>query len=207
MEGRGGPDVILGDLSGPGADWAPDVLRGQGGNDYVAADRGPDVLYGGTGDDEITDSGSSADRIYGYDGDDWITDTVVATDGQVLRGGTGSNRLDLRTSGSTSGVLDLAEGLTTVGWSPPVVVTTSDFTTVRLPDGDWTAYGTDADEFFWDTLLGPRTIYAGGGDDYLGGSNDDDYLHGGPGDDQALPEDGIDTCVSVEEVLWGECEK
>ena len=212
LEGGPGPDVITADVIGS-PDGTADVLLGQGGADYLQAIDGPDLLVGGAGDDELADSGASVDRLLGRRGDDGITDILVPGDGQVLRGGPGDNRLDLRLSTSAGeyvqlpGVLDLEEGTTTVSWSPPVVAVTAGFTNVRMPEGDWTAYGTDADEYFWEAVVGPRTIYAGGGDDYLGGSDSRDHLDGGAGYDRASPLRRIDTCVSIEEVLYGECER
>jgi Ca2+-binding RTX toxin-like protein len=213
LEGRAGPDVLTADDDVDPGDTEPDVLRGQRGDDYLSTASGPDVQYGGPGDDQLSDWGrSGADRIHGGGGDDWITDRIAREDGQVLRGGPGSNRVDLVVpspdgSAPVSGVLDLRAGRATVAWSPPVVVETTRFTSVHLPNGPWTAYGTDADEFFWSTIIGPRTIFAGGGDDYLGGSDDDDLLDGGPGHDRAEPAGGHDTCVEIEEFVYSACEQ
>ncbi len=207
IAGRAGADVISADVLGPGDDGAADIVRGQRGPDHLMASGGPDILLGGPGNDEIADWGASADRIAGHGGNDWVIDYLVDAPDQLIQGGPGENRLDLRTRDVSSGVMDLGSGVTTLSRTPPVDVAISGFTTVRLPDGDWTVYGTAADEYFWETLVGPRTIYARGGRDYLGGSNDDDYLNGGRGRDRALPERGVDTCVSVEQVIGAECER
>ena len=207
LAGRGGPDTIIGDLMSNSGDFSPDVVRGQGGDDFLSTWGGQDVQYGGTGDDQHSDWGASRDRLYGQGDDDKITDVVVPGEGQVLSGGPGRNEVDLRTRlDQVSGVMDLRIGDTTVDWAPPTVVETSGFTTVRVPNGDWTLYGTAAAEYFWENPVGPHTIYAGAGDDYLGGTDSADHLQGGAGHDQALPEGGQDTCVSIEEVLFGVCE-
>lgn len=217
IAGGPGNDSLAGDAT-PAADFlggdrAVDVLIGQRGNDHLVTVGGTDQLYGGPGNDELSDWGLSPDLLQGGPGDDTITDRLVPRDGQVLRGGAGRNSVDLR-GGFTldgveqrvSGVMDLRLGTTTIEWDPPVVVETSGFTVVRLPEGPWTIHGTDASEYFWESLQGPRTIHAGGGDDYLGGSDDADHLDGGVGYDRALPERGRDTCVGVEEIVAGVCE-
>jgi Ca2+-binding RTX toxin-like protein len=214
LEGRAGPDVLGGDVIGGPVETTPDVLLGEQGDDYLSTGDGPDVQHGGAGDDQLSDWGTNADRLYGGAGDDWVSDTVVPAEGQVLRGGTGRNRLSLSTKfvadsdrQQVAGVTDLRSGLTRLQWSPPTVVETSGFTTLTLPDAPWTIYGTDAAEYFWESNTGARTIYAGGGDDHLGGSNLADHLDGGPGNDEAVPQRGRDTCVNVEEILYGDtCE-
>ena len=207
LAGRGGPDTIIGDVTSDSGDAAPDVVHGQDGDDFLSTWGGQDAQFGGPGDDELSDWGVSSDRLYGQDDDDKITDGVVPGDGQVLSGGPGRNEVDLRTrSAQVSGVMDLRIGETTVDLAQPTVVETSGFTTVRVPNGDWTFYGTAAPEYFWENPVGPHTIYAGAGGDYLGGTDSADHLQGGPGHDQALPEGGQDTCVSIEEVLFGVCE-
>ncbi len=214
LEGRAGPDIVGADVIRGQGQSTPDILLGQRGDDFLQTGDGQDVQYGGVGDDELSDWGASADRLYGGPGDDWVKDTVVPAEDQVLRGGTGSNRLNLSTrfvvdgaQQQVAGVTDLRSRLTRLRWTPPTVVETSGFTTLTLPDAPWTIYGTDAAEHFWESNTGPRTIYAGGGDDYLGGSNLADHLDGGPGNDRAVPQRGRDTCVSVEEILYGDtCE-
>jgi Ca2+-binding RTX toxin-like protein len=207
LAGRGGPDTIIGDVSSNSGDASPDVVLGQDGNDFLSTWGGEDVQYGGPGDDELSDWGTSSDRLYGQDDDDKVTDVVVPAAGQVLRGGPGRNEVILWTrTAQVSGVMDLRIGETTVDLAQPTVVETSEFTTVRVPNGAWTIYGTVASEYFWENPVGPHTIYAGAGDDYLGGTDSDDQLEGGAGHDQALPEGGQDTCVSIEEVLFGVCE-
>lgn len=211
LEGRGGDDQISADpLHGP--DRAADTMLGHGGDDYLQAGEGDDLLLGGPGDDELRDWGASADVIRGHRGDDWVADVVVPRGVQALRGGAGRDRLDLDTklrSGDpvrVAGVTDLRTGLTTVLWSPAVVVPTSGFTELSLPQAPWTIYGTDAAEVFRDAYAGRRTIYAGGGDDYLGGGDRADHLDGGAGRDRALTGRGVDTCVSVELFVDAPCE-
>ncbi len=139
LAGRGGPDTIIGDVMSNSGDSSPDVVRGQGGDDFLSTWGGQDVQYGGPGDDELSDWGASSDRLYGQDDDDKITDGVVPGAGQVLSGGPGRNEVDLRTrSAQVSGVMDLRIGETTVDLAQPTVVETSGFTTVRVPNGDWT---------------------------------------------------------------------
>lgn len=214
LEGRAGPDVlgVDGYADSIDVDTGVDILRGQRGDDYLSSAGGTDLLYGGPGDDELAEHGGGVDRIYGGAGDDWVRTYVTPEEGQVLSGGPGSNRIDLTVrvseeTGAPDGVMDLRSGLTTIAWDPPMTVETTGFTTVRLPDSVWTVYGTDADEYFWSAFRGQRTIFAGGGDDYLGGSPGDDYLDGGDGHDRAEPGRGFDTCVSIEESVYGDCEQ
>ena len=115
LAGRGGPDTIIGDVMSNSGDFSPDVVRGQGGDDFLSTWGGQDVQYGGPGDDELSDWGASPDRLYGQGDDDKITDGVVPGAGQVLSGGPGRNEVDLRTrSAEVSGVMDLRIGETTV---------------------------------------------------------------------------------------------
>lgn len=211
LAGRGGPDHLAGDpFDDP--DRARDTLLGHGGDDYLVAGSGDDLLLGGPGDDELSDWGASADVIRGHRGDDWISDTIVPGGVQALRGGPGRNRLHVSTKLPTgelsrvAGSTDLRTGLTTVLWSPPTVVATSGFTDLDMPQAPWTFYGTDAPEVFRDAYDGRRTIYAGGGDDYLGGGRRVDHLDGGAGRDRAFTDRGVDTCVSVELFVDAPCE-
>lgn len=63
-----------------GSDAAADTLIGHGGNDYLSAGRGDDVLLGGPSDEELRDW-DGADVIRGHRGDDWISDVLVASGG------------------------------------------------------------------------------------------------------------------------------
>ena len=212
LVGRGGNDLLSGD-SLDERDGAVDTLLGQGGDDHLQAGEGDDVLLGGPGADELRDWGASADVIRGHRGDDWIADVVVPDGVQALHGGPGRDRLDLGTQLRTgelsrvAGVTDLRTGTTTVLWAPPTVVPTTGFTELEMPQAPWTFYGTDAAEVFRNSYTGRRTIHAGGGDDYLGGSGRADHLDGGPGRDRAYTGRGVDTCVSVELLVDDLCEE
>jgi Ca2+-binding RTX toxin-like protein len=212
IDGGAGADILVADVQSKADDSTADVVMGGRGPDFLSSWGGDDQQSGGPGADQLSDWGASADVLKGQGGDDWITDTLVPGAGQVLLGGAGRNRLDLWTAtiagqpDPPTGSMDLRDGTTTLSWSPDAV-RTSDFATVRLPDGVWTVYGTGAAERFLDGLAGQRTIHARGGDDYLGGTVGDDLLDGGQGTDSASPGDGSDTCIDDEIIVDGQtCE-
>ena len=99
--GQEGNDVITG---GNQADWLEgndgnDTLRALGGADYVSGGGGHDKIFGGSGNDNLLGDGGN-DSIYGEAGRDTLSGSSghdglfagVATNGEVLTGGAGTDR-------------------------------------------------------------------------------------------------------------------
>ena len=172
IEGGGDNDSIWGDdghdtLYG---DAGNDVLQGNSGNDHVYGGSGDDRLYGDEGSDTL-DGGSGndtmygglgsdtlitssgADKVYGGDGSDRVivnnAGSQLLVAGLELRGGAGTDTLELRTQNAsltTNGIGDNVTGFevidiedttsNTMTLSFRDVITTSDTDRLRI-DGDF----------------------------------------------------------------------
>lgn len=99
--GTSGADMLVGTT-------ASEEIRGQGGDDVVAAGVGEDLVFGGTGDDELSGQGGGdlvldrrgLDLLVGGNGTD-VLDARDGSPGDRLRGGNGNdlcrgNRGDIR---------------------------------------------------------------------------------------------------------------
>jgi Tol biopolymer transport system component len=201
-----GSDALLG---GPGDDRldagrGPDELDGGDGDDQLyEGGSSNDTLRGGSGNDDIEDAGRGLDHLFGDDGDDVLGDNLVEGTDQGIDGGAGHDSAGLgalfrhnQEPQAPPSVTDLRTGTTTVEWFSETSADTRGIESLSVPNR-WTVYGTDAAESIsgWS---GPITVYAGGGDDSLGGTPRADHLDGGDGDDRARPGRGLDTCISIE---------
>jgi Ca2+-binding RTX toxin-like protein len=213
VSGGGGDDVLVAGVrsGGPGTE-ANEVFGGAGG-DLVLGDDGDDLLRGGAGDDQLEGRGG-VDRSYGGAGSDRLLDDVAATDGHVLDGGRGHDRLaslwlvddEGRQQTDVTGRLDMAAEtlvarLGPLRWSVEII----GFESVEAPRGElWTLLGTEgSDGIMAGDYRDPVRIYARGGNDTVYGSDGDDLINGGPGRDAGNGWGGHDRIISVERIIEG----
>ncbi len=189
-------------LSGDGG---ANVLRGLGGNDWIAGKgAGGDTLEGGGGDNELWGN-AGADSLLGGDGDDILRSQGGA---DFLSGGAGSDQFVVFSSSAT--VTDTSgSGVDTV-WSLAPFFTVPSFVefgrlladnaslSAGLTAATLVTYGENTSLFggvqgdtlwgsgnadFLDGGFGNDVIRAGGGDDVIYGGAGDDLLVGGAGAD------------------------
>ena len=170
----GGNDVADGGLGA-------DAIDGGDGDDELGGGAGDDTLIGGAGRDELN-GGAGADRLFGGDGDD----TIVYSDAtDTIDGGAGRDTLDFfyGFDGRYTAIdLDLrntaGDGTFKVGRHLGTGIEVFQLDPILGDLGDRVRYGKS-----WTTEV---TLYGGGGDDLLEGSNLHTYLEGGAGDDRLI---------------------
>ena len=172
-----GADVVLGEGADrfEGGDSDDDVTAGVvtvEGSDVVYTDTVSDVLLGGGGDDSLRGGQEglpNRDVLHGESGNDGLGFVGTITDGSVLDGGAGNDRLNLGLAAGEN-VLDNAAGQFRRG-----AVIVSRWTSVEsfyLTDpatgtADLDIIGSDADEEFWLDDSSRVTADLGGGDDEI----------------------------------------
>jgi Ca2+-binding RTX toxin-like protein len=205
--GGGGADTITTGLEARPNDGAADRADGGPGTDEVTGGRG-DRLAGGPGDDFL--SGNRSRELSGGAGPDRITDVIAASGPQVVRGGTGRDRVSLTAPAAWRGTaaevlrgrVELATGVARFRSSTGTVrVPLRDVEAISVSaTGRWTLVGTPGnDELEVDTGRQLGALLIGrGGNDVLFGSWRGDVLRGGPGYDVAWGRGGRDRYLSIE---------
>jgi Ca2+-binding RTX toxin-like protein len=197
LRGGRGRDYLQADPSDlPAPDETPydDRVYGGPGGDGIYLANGDDAARGGSGDDTISHGWGDAD-LRGGVGDDYLENRMRFADGQRVDGGPGTDEsyvwdvsVGSRRRVDAEGLIDLGAGEMTMRLGDRLrVAVLAGVERLRIPDGQWTVVGTDADETFFGGLLSRDAIvvHAGGGDDYVTGTPGDDELHGGAGRDKA----------------------
>lgn len=206
IEGVGGTiyaDTLLGDanpnmLNGfyeGGSTWNDDLIRGEGGDDWVIVGEGNHDLAGGTGNDMLEFTGSQQDSRLG-------TGIVFSL----------ANQGDVQDTGV--GFMTAVEFENVTGWqmndrlsgdaAHNIIAGGQGSDTLLGGAGNDTLHGdskTLMDETGWylsldgidETALNDDTIYGGDGDDVLYGEYGNDLLNGGEGLDQLFGGVGDDT--------------
>ncbi|WP_296602010.1 hypothetical protein [Nocardioides sp.] len=213
VAGGGGEDVLVAGVRSGDPDTDTNELVGGAGGDLVLGGNGDDLLRGGAGDD-LLEGGGGVDRSHGGTGSDAFHDDMTATDGHLLVGGPGRDRLSSlwlvddegRQQKAVTGRIDMtAETLVArlgpFTWSARLTGIES----VEAPRGElWTLLGTDGpDGISASDYRDPVRIYARGGNDVVYGSRGDDVINGGPGRDSGNGWEGHDRIISVEQIIEG----
>ncbi len=142
-------------------------------NNVIVGNNTNHEVYGGRGSDNVV-LGSGNDTINTGTGDDIVnagggSDSIIAGEGNdFYNGGNGSDSYDI--SSETGNV---SVDMINVDGNNQVILS--------------------VDEVQKDTLVSIENIYAGAGDDFVGGENSDNILSGGDGDDTLKGYDGNDT--------------
>ena len=165
--GRDGVDDILDGLGGD------DQVSGLGGNDIFLESEGSDTLFGGDGDDRLILKGQVFDYVF-YSEDETGA-PVRFTDTTGRYGDEIAHDIENFTfaGGATFTRTELLQNFHPVGSTP------------------FTSTG-DVDEYIYAAGPGPVEINAGGGDDWLVGSDGADTLNGEAGDDVFVSRRGAD---------------
>ena len=159
-----------------------DDLRGQMGNDTIYGGNDADTVYGGAGDDLLYGD-AGVDTIYG--GDD--ADTIFQSGADIIDGGAGGNDWD---------TLEMSDGGVSITYTSNESGTFSDdggLTTGTFSDIERVFGGDGADTIDASATTGWASVYGGGGDDTITGSNNTDVIDSGDGTDTIYAGGGDDT--------------
>jgi Ca2+-binding RTX toxin-like protein len=164
---------------------AADDMTGNDTSNHLWGGPGDDVLRGGTGNASCA---LDADTLDGDAGDDTFDQGTAPDCGDIMNGGTGTDRVDygLRTA-------DLLITLDSAG-NDGDIVSPGEKDNVK-PDVEITIGG-DGD----DVITGSAnadSLHGGNGDDTLNGGGGNDSLVGGPGTDKLNGDAGDDTFVET----------
>ncbi|GLK76295.1 hypothetical protein GCM10008171_15490 [Methylopila jiangsuensis] len=212
IDGTDAADRIFGD-------GGADLIYGGLGNDELFGGRGSDRLFGGAGRDAL-DGGIGVDRLYGGDGDDLLNGDGDAY-GDLLWGGAGDDVAQVGAGDFVDG--GAGDDLLIIdGVDADFAIVNVDFSkvsgaaTASIGIGGIKARGVERVDVWIDdagagsTLRGTEgadtlqldmargaqkgaTIYGGGGDDTIYGSELADVLDGGAGDDIIYALEGRDS--------------
>jgi len=193
----------FGNIDGYG-NGAANVITGNNGNNRIEASAGDDTIHGGNGNDTLYGMEGN-DAINGDGGDDNIEDNVgtnainggagndyIVFSGDAVNhadGGIGSDSLDIRYFGRTTGfVIDLT-GMWSGGSGSVNGGTVTGFESLIGFEGTQWA---DVIDFGAGTLANAGINDARGGNDILTGSDGNNYINGGDGDDTIVSGSGMD---------------
>ncbi|MBB2945652.1 Ca2+-binding RTX toxin-like protein [Actinoplanes lutulentus] len=187
LYGNDGNDRITGGLGN-------DLLNGGNGADQVNGSAGDDRLQGGAGNDQLT-GWSGDDLLDGGAGDDYLSgddpdlETSVPIGTDMIRGGSGADRVDYN------------------GHARPVVVDLDGVTGDDGQEGEHDTVGSDVEHLNGspqsDVLTGNSAanyIIGGFGDDVIRGGGGTDTLYGGDGADLIHGEAGDDELVGGQDI-------
>ncbi|MEP3892503.1 MAG: calcium-binding protein [Litorimonas sp.] len=160
LRGDGGENYLV------GADGS-DILEGRDGNDVLEGEGGNDQLFGGQGFDTVL-AGAGNDTIWGGEGND----SVLASAGNDTIGGSVGND-----------TLDGGEGNDTIwgGGGNDNILGSAGNDVVGAGAGNDTLDAGSGDDTVWGGA-GDDTILASTGNDEIGGGRGDDVLYGGAGE-------------------------
>jgi Ca2+-binding RTX toxin-like protein len=210
LGGTSGDDTIYGfggndTLNGSSGSNGNDKLYGGAGNDTLRGGAGNDYLDGGAGDDDLRGHGDN--DVYAYvSGADTVLDSGGSDELKLLQNWTLSDLLFYRT------VADLGNAIVGfVGESGNTVTIQAQFSnsndvieTLRLYDNSTIAFSTiqfitygdnNANNILTGIGYGGLTddiVYAGGGNDNIGGDDGNDILYGEDGNDSIDGDNGAD---------------
>lgn len=178
-----------------------DRLLGGPGSDTITANKGRDTISGGGGSDQIFDDGETADRIFAGPGNDMIWERWITRSGAEVNGGDGKDFLQPQLRSAAPTTIDLRSGVTTIKGSTTATMRVSGVEHLSWSGGPLTFHGTSAAERVWmdSPSDSPLTAHGYGGNDFFFGGSRDDLLDGGLGTDSAVPGDGHDRCISIED--------
>lgn len=217
LSGGGGDDSLIGGSDG-------DTLSGGAGNDRIEGGIGNDIINGGDGLDslaggdgnDVLDGGLGFDTVSGEGGDDEIRVQRSEASTDVIRGGTGADRIVniapgaplvfTGFAGTLMGVESLWAGASPLYGDSGVNVfdfrlsTTSsggfvdlrNVTLIDVGNGNDSVLGTNANDTIYGGS-GDDSISAGGGSDTVYGGPGNDQIRGGAGNDRLFGDDGDDT--------------
>jgi Ca2+-binding RTX toxin-like protein len=163
---------------------------------YVNAGTGNDLVYGGHGNDTLT-GGAGSDTLYGGDGNDRINGFAH---GDFLYGEGGDDRIY---GGAGHDLIDGGSGVDRI-WGEAdndTLIGGGSNDKILGGDGDDLIYGGRHNDWL-DGGPGNDSLFGQDGDDILLARDFlADFLDGGEGNDKAQVDVGVDTLVSIEELL------
>ena len=167
---------------------AADVLRGDGGNNFLNGKGGRDMVFGGDGDDDVL-GGGGADMLYGDGGNDRIfgqggDDMIDAGAGNDHAQGGGGNDLFLASQGDGNDTYwgdDLAVGCGSDGSDTLDMAAITANITVDLGTGFQGRGSATSSQSGTDVLWGIENVVTGSGDDTITASKAVNVMDGGAG--------------------------
>ena len=200
--GGDGPDILSGDgnqnyFEGGEGD---DVITGFDGVDDLEGGNGDDTIKAGDGDEYLYND-AGLDKLYGGDGDDYVNGGSSNDGRDVFSGGAGYDRMDYgnRTQALTIDVT-VDEPGTRDGETGENDTVVNDFERVDGGSAGDVIRGSGRDEYlsggpgsgadFLYGRAGADTLDGNDGNDFLDGGGDYDELYGDTGDDTVDTQDG-----------------